>query len=68
MVKTSPFNAEGVGLIPGGLTKIPHALGGRKLKKKKNRRNIVTNLINTLKKVHIKKKKNLEKHLSLELR
>ena len=27
MVKTSPSNAVGVGLIPGGEAKIPHALG-----------------------------------------
>ena len=36
VVKTLPFNARGVGSIPGGRTKIPHAIGcGQKLIKKK---------------------------------
>ena len=36
VVKTLPFNARDVGSIPGGRTKIPHAIGcGQKLIKKK---------------------------------
>ena len=54
MVETSPFNAEGVRLIPGWGAKISHTLGPKKIKTE-NRNNIVTNSIKTLKKmVHIK--------------
>ena len=55
MVKTSPSKAGGVGSIPGLGAKIPHAL------RPKNRSDIVTDSIKTLKLVHIKKKKILKK-------
>ena len=48
MVKTSPSNAGVEGSNPGQGVKIPHALGPKKAKQK-NRSNIVTNLIKTLK-------------------
>ena len=51
MVKTSPSNVEGMGSIPGGGAKIPHA----SQPKNQNRSNVVTNSIKTLKMVHIKK-------------
>ena len=51
-VKTLPSNAEGVGLIPGQGTKIPHAK--KKKATKKPRSSVVTNPIKTLKMVHIK--------------
>ena len=35
MVRTSPYNTGGVGLIPGGGSKIPHASGQKKNKKQK---------------------------------
>ena len=50
VVKTSPSNAGGAGLIPGRGAKIPHALGPKN-QKHKNRNNIVTNSIKTLKNV-----------------
>ena len=53
MVKTSPYNAVGVGLIPGWGAKIPHA--SRPKNQNIKRSNIVTNSIKTLKMVHIKK-------------
>ena len=56
VVKTSPSKAGGAGSIPGQGTKIPLALWPKNQNIKKS--NIVKNLINTLKKVHIKKKKN----------
>ena len=55
MVKTLPSNAGGAGSILGWGAKIPHALRPKKPKHKKNRSNIVTNSIKTLKMVHIKK-------------
>ena len=55
MVKTSPSNAGGVGLIPGQGAKIPTTCLSAK-KSKQNRNNTVTNSIKTLKMVHIKKK------------
>ena len=59
MSKTSPSNVGGAGLNPDQRAKIPHALGQREKnpKQKKNRRNIVTTSIKTLKTVHSKKKK-----------
>ena len=53
VVKTSPSNAGGAGLIPGQGGKISHASSPKKLKHK-NRNNIATNLMKTLKTVHIK--------------
>ena len=53
---TLPSSAAGAGLIPGRRAKITHvSKGQKKKKKKKNRDNIVTNSINTLKTVHLKK-------------
>ena len=54
VVKTSPCNTEDTGSIPVGETKIPHA-SGPKNQNIKNRSNIVTNSIKTLKIVHMKK-------------
>ena len=61
-------------MIPGQGTKIPHAPPPKKkknLKKKKRRSNTVTNSINTLKMIHIKKKvlkkKKLERLVSQAL-
>ena len=56
VVKTLPSNAGGVGSIPGQGAKIPH-VSWSKNQSIKNRSNIVTNSIKTLKMVHIKKKK-----------
>ena len=56
MVKTSPSNTGGEGLIPGQGAKIPHA-SWPKNQNIKNRSNVVTNSISTLKMVHVKKKK-----------
>ena len=53
VVKTSS-KAGGAGSIPGQGTKIPPALRPKKQNIKQS--NIVTNLIKTLKMVHIKKK------------
>ena len=49
MVKTSPSNAGGAGSIPGWGASIPHASRSKNQKNHKNRRNIVTNSIKTLK-------------------
>ena len=55
MVKSSPSNAAGLGLIPDRGAKIPQTSWPktqnikRKKKEKKNRRNIVTHLIKTKK-------------------
>ena len=54
MVKTLPSSAGGVGSIPGGGAKIPHA--SRPKHQNIKHSNIVTNSIKTLKMVHIKKK------------
>ena len=54
MVKTSPSNAGSAGSIPGWGAKIPHA-SRPKNQETKNRSNIVTNSVKTLKRVHIKK-------------
>ena len=54
VVKTLPFNAGGVGSIPGWRPEIPHALGPKKKKKIETTK--------ALKMVHIKKKKNLRKN------
>ena len=54
MVKTLPSRAGGAGSIPGRGTKMPHA-SQPKNQNLKNRSNIVTNSIKTLKMVHIKK-------------
>jgi len=51
VIKTSPSNAGGVGLILGWGAKILHALWT----KKQNRSNIVTNSIKTLKEWSISK-------------
>ena len=53
MVKTSPSNAEGAGLIPDQGAKFSHAWW-RKNQNIKKRSNVVTSLIKTLKIVHIK--------------
>ena len=55
MVKTSLSNAGGAGLIPHQGAKIPHAFWQKTNKQTENRNNIVTNLVKTLKMVHIKK-------------
>ena len=52
VVKTSPSNPGSEGSVPGWGAKISHALQP----KQKNRSNIVTGSIRTLKVVHIKKK------------
>ena len=49
MIKTSPFNAEGAGLIPGRGAKNPHGLLAKK-NKTQNKSNTVTNSIKTFKK------------------
>ena len=54
MIKTLPSNAGGAGSIPGQGVRIPYA-SWWKNKKPENRNNIVTNLVKTLKMVHIKK-------------
>ena len=54
VVRTLLSNAKGMGSIPAWGIKIPHASGP------KNRSNIVTNSIKTLKMVHIKRNKNLK--------
>ena len=62
MVKSSPSNAQGAGLIPGQRAKIPHALWpkNRKVKQKQHcSSNIVTASIKTLKMVSIKIEKNI---------
>ena len=48
--------AEGTGLIPGQGAKVPCAFQPKNQNIKKKKNNIVTNSINTLKMVHIKKK------------
>ena len=53
VVKTLPFNAEGVSLIPGWGAKTPHI--SQPKKKKKAKAEVVKNSIKTLKMVHIKK-------------
>ena len=58
VVKTSPSSAEGVGLIPGWGAKIPRCLVAREPKQKKDRSNIVTNSVKTVKMVHIKTQQN----------
>ena len=59
MVKTLPSNAGGAGSIPGQGVEIPHALWPKN-QNTKNRSNIVTNSIKTLKMVKKKKKKEEE--------
>ena len=53
MVKTSPFNARGMGSIPGWEIKIPRLAAKKPYKK----RAIVANSRKTLKMVQVKKKK-----------
>ena len=53
MVKATPSNAGAAGLIPGQGAKIPYGLWLKK-NKTKNRKNIITSSIKTLKIVHIK--------------
>ena len=53
-VKTLPSNAEGVGLIPGQGTEIPHTKKKKKKATKTPRSSVVTNPIKTLKMVPIK--------------
>ena len=60
VVKTSPSNAGGVGLIPGQEAKIPYALWPKK-QNIKQKQYCKKNSVKTLKMVHIKKKK--KKHL-----
>ena len=57
MVKALSSNARGVGLIPVGElgSQMP---GDQKTKTEKNRSNVVTNSINTLKMAHIKNNNN----------
>ena len=55
MVKTSPSNVGDVDFIPDQETEIPH--GSWTKKKTKHKSNIVTNLIKTVKVVHIKENK-----------
>ena len=59
MVKTSPVNGGGVGSIPGQGAKIPYA--SRPENQKNHGGKIMTNLIKTLKMIHIKKKKKKRK-------
>ena len=54
VVKTSPSNVGDVDFIPDQETEIPH--GSWPKKKTKHKSNIVTNLIKTVKVVHIKGK------------
>ena len=63
VVRTSPSTAGCVGLIPDQRAKIPHAFGQKKTKPqhKKTKNNILTNLIRTLKRIHVKKKKKILK-------
>ena len=56
VVKTLPSNAGGAGLIPGQGARIPYAWQPKN-QKRKNRSNIVTDSIKTVKAVHFKKKK-----------
>ena len=53
MVKTSPCNTGNAGSIPVGETKIPYA-SGPKNQNIKNRSNVVTNSMKTLKMVRTK--------------
>ena len=65
MVRTSPFSAGSVGLIPGWAAKIPHA----SRPKNQKRNNSATDSIKTLKMVHVKLfffLKNLLMNLTLE--
>ena len=55
VVKTSPSNAGGAGLIPGWGVKIPHALKPKKDPKTYNRSNTVANSIKSQKLVHRKR-------------
>ena len=69
LAKTSPSDAEGVGLIPGQGAKISDASCPPPSKKKKpkgNRSSIVANSIKTLKIVHIKKKTIFKKRIVAE--
>ena len=59
-VQTSPSNGGVVALIPGWGVKIAHVSWPKK-SKHKNRSNIVTGSMKTLKMVHIKKKKERKK-------
>ena len=54
MVKTSPSNAGGAGLIPGQGAKIPHGLQPKN-QNVKQKQYCNKNSIETLKMVHIKK-------------
>ena len=58
MVRISPSDAGGAGSIPGQGANIPPASGPKKKKTQNIRSNIVTNSINTLRNVQVKKKKN----------
>ena len=64
VVKTSPSNVGDVDFIPDQETEIPH---GSWPKKTKHKSNIVTNLIKTVKVVHIKEKKTKTKLYCLEV-
>ena len=50
MVKTSPSNVGGAGLVSGQGAKTPHASGPERKPKTHNRSNVVANSIKTLKK------------------
>ena len=65
MVKTSPSNAGGVGLIPGRGVKIPHHLLP---KKTKFRSNIEASSIKTLRMVCIKNKQAKKKKIEITCR
>ena len=56
MVRISPSDAGGAGSIPGQGASIPPASGHTHTQKKNIRSNIVTNSINTLRNVQVKKK------------
>ena len=69
MVKTSPSNAGSAGSIPSQEAKIPHFSWPKKKKTQniKNRSNIVTNLIKTLKTVLMKNLKKKKKERNPEV-
>ena len=59
MVKTSPPNARGDGLIPGRGSEVPHASWPKSQNVKQEQ---YFYKFNTIKMVHIKKKQNLKKN------
>ena len=67
MVKTSLSNAGSMGSIPAWGAKIQYALWPKNQNKKKNRSNILTDSIKTLKMVHIKKYKKSKQLISISI-